>query len=128
MKKLLDKKKKRRRLRTAAFAAHCPFCDERLPAPAVLTQVFSQDGRGGRCACGACFVVDETGRLGGIALLDAQAIACDGDLDRAQKLAPDELEVASAPLAPSGRSFGSPAQRGSPTEPKVWAVRAGAAT
>ena len=116
-------RRKRRRMRMPAFAAGCPFCEERLPAPASLTGVFSLDATGGRCPCGAFFVVEETGRLGGQALLDAQALACDGDLDRA--LAPDlrDLETKSGPLAPQGRSFGSPARRGSPTEPRVWAVR-----
>jgi len=41
---------------------------------------------GGRCECGAAFVIDETGREGGQASLDVVAIACDGDLDRALAL------------------------------------------
>jgi hypothetical protein len=39
-----------------------------------------------RCSCGAVYAVDETGRLGGQALLDAQAVLCDGDLQLAMTL------------------------------------------
>ena len=123
MGKLIDKSRKRRRMKTARFVAHCPFCEERLSKPKPLKNAFSPDAKGGTCDCGASWVVDVTGRLGGTALLDAQAVACEGDLDRAQRLTPDEIEHASAPLAPKGRSFGSPARRGSPTDPQVWAVR-----
>lgn len=50
-------------------------------------KVFSGSGRlGGRCECSAVYVIDETGKDGGLALLDAQALACDGDLDRAMTL------------------------------------------
>jgi hypothetical protein len=49
--------------------------------------VFTPDGcLAGRCSCGAAYAVDETGRLGGQALLDAQAVLCDGDLSLAMAL------------------------------------------
>jgi hypothetical protein len=49
--------------------------------------VFTPDGcLAGRCPCGAVYAVDETGRLGGQALLDAQAFLCQGDLQLAMTL------------------------------------------
>jgi len=110
--------KKRRRLKTPSLRAGCPFCWEWLPTAEKLTTVFSSDSRGGRCPCGAVFVVDETGRLGGQALLDALALACDGDLDRAVKLdSKRDYEVKTRPLGPERLADHSPAA------PKVWAVK-----
>lgn len=72
----------------------CPFCNAPVPPPVRISAVFSGEGcLGGRCACGAAYAVDETGRLGGCALLDAQAVLCDGDLDRAMKLGSVEIEA-----------------------------------
>lgn len=65
----------------------CPFCEAKVPAPGQVMAVFTPDGcLAGRCSCGAVYAVDETGRLGGQALLDAQAVLCDGDLKLAIKL------------------------------------------
>jgi hypothetical protein len=66
----------------------CPFCGAALPRPkrrpASLTSLLP----GGRCSCGACFVVDPTGRNGGQALLEALEDACGGDRERSQFLEP----------------------------------------
>jgi len=66
----------------------CAFCQQVVPKPRRQEDVFSVDDcKGGRCeGCGAVFVLDEAGKHGGSALLDALAMACDGDLDRAMKL------------------------------------------
>ncbi len=49
--------------------------------------VFTSDGcLAEACACGAVYAVDETGRLGGQALLDAQAVLCEGNLELAMTL------------------------------------------
>jgi hypothetical protein len=65
----------------------CPFCKGKVPAPGRLRSVFTPEGcLGERCSCGAVYAVDETGRLGGQALLDAQAVLCDGDLRLAMTL------------------------------------------
>lgn len=65
----------------------CPFCKQAVPAPRRVTTVFTPGGcLAERCACGAVYAVDETGRLGGAALLDAQAVLCDGDLRLAMTL------------------------------------------
>ncbi len=75
-----NRRRKARRLR-------CPFCKENVPAPIRVMTVFTPAGcLGERCSCGAVYAVDETGRLGGQALLDAQALLCDGDLHRAMRL------------------------------------------
>lgn len=66
----------------------CPFCGAALPRsrrrPSNATSVLP----GGRCSCGACFVVDPTGRNGGHALLEALEDACGGDRERSQLLEP----------------------------------------
>jgi hypothetical protein len=65
----------------------CVFCREPVPRPEFRLDLFSSDGSfGGRCRCGAVFVIDETGRSGGQAVLDLQALAAGGDLDRALTL------------------------------------------
>jgi len=65
----------------------CPFCGAALPRPKRRTGTASLLP-GGRCACGACFVVDPTGRNGGDALLEALADACGGDRARSNFLQP----------------------------------------
>jgi hypothetical protein len=107
-----------RKLKPKSIRAGCPFCWEWLPEAKNLTRVFSSDSRGGRCPCGAVFVVDETGRLGGQALLDALALACDGDLDRAENLdSKKDYEVKTKPLGNDRFADHSPAA------PKIWAVK-----
>lgn len=65
----------------------CPFCKEKVPRPRRVRTVFTAEGcLAERCSCGAVYAVDETGRLGGQALLDAQAVLCDGDLRLAMTL------------------------------------------
>jgi hypothetical protein len=65
----------------------CPFCGAALPRPKPRPNTPSLLP-GGRCACGAVFVVDPTGRNGGNALLEALADACGGDRDRSNFLQP----------------------------------------
>jgi len=78
----------------------CPFCKKNVPAPRRVTAVFTPDGcLAERCSCGAAYAVDETGRLGGQALLDAQAVLCDGDLKLAMALESGKhVDVRSRPL------------------------------
>lgn len=66
--------------------APCPFCEAVLPRPKRRTEHTTSLLPGGRCACGACFVVDPTGRNGGQALLEALADLCGGDRDRSWRL------------------------------------------
>jgi hypothetical protein len=78
----------------------CPFCKEEVPAPRRVMTVFTPEGcLAERCSCGAVYAVDETGRLGGQALLDAQAVLCEGDLRLAMTLETGkQVDVRSRPL------------------------------
>lgn len=87
--------------------------------------VFSADGcLGGVCQCGAAFAIDETGRSGGQALLDAQAIACDGDLDRALSLNSGvDYEVETRAYQGRTRTIrGRPYGHGH-LQPKIWFIK-----
>jgi len=119
-------KKGRRPLRMSAPRVGCPFCWEWLPPPKSQWKVFSGEGcRGGQCKCGVFFVLDEIGRGGGQALLDALALACDGDLDRALKLeSGKDYQVKTKPLKETRATTGPSKGRASPQAgPKVWAVK-----
>ena len=73
----------------------CPFCGAALPRPRRRPWNTTSVLPGARCACGACFVVDPTGRNGGNALLEALEDACGGDRERSLYLVPkrDYLEM-----------------------------------
>jgi hypothetical protein len=124
---LLNKKKKRRRLSHGALRAGCPFCWEWLPVPEDQPGMFAEGGTvGGRCQCGAFFVVDETGKRGGSALLDLKTLACDGDMDRAMALREgDDYAIESKPLAGSTVSYGGRTSGRALFEPRVWALKLG---
>lgn len=74
-------------LRMSGEPPACPFCGAGLRRPKRRTDTASLLP-GGRCTCGACFVVDPTGRNGGDALLEALADACGGDRARGSLLQP----------------------------------------
>jgi hypothetical protein len=125
-------RKKKRKLRRGAgvsrfrrFQIGCDFCWEPLPLPQNCRDVFTGDGcLGGRCECGAVYVIDETGREGGLARLDAMALVCDGDLDRALQLDGDrDVEFKTRELGGGVGRFGrrAPVQGQLPT--KVWYAR-----
>ena len=66
----------------------CAFCGAALPRPKRRPHDPASLLPGGSCACGACFVVDPTGRNGGNALLEALEDACGGDRERSNFLVP----------------------------------------
>lgn len=102
----------------------CPFCQALLPEPEPQPQAFSGDALGGRCDCGAVFCIDETGRQGGVALLDAQALACDGDLDRAMALdVTARAQVQTRPWVPLGASKLSRPRGPAYGDPQVWILK-----
>jgi hypothetical protein len=103
----------------------CPFCWEWIPDPKPVFEVFSADEcLGGRCSCGAAFVIDETGHSGGQALLDAQALACDGDLDAALALSSDrDYQVETRPYQAPTRGVGRRPHGHSHMQPKVWFIK-----
>ena len=102
----------------------CPFCKEQVPPPRRVMAVFTSDGcLAATCACGAVYAVDETGRLGGQALLDAQAVLCEGNLELAMTLETGkDVDV-------KGRRFGAQTIRGggrlgrTSASARVWFVR-----
>ncbi len=103
----------------------CPFCWEWVPPPGLGLPAFSPEGcEGGQCTCGAWFVVDRTGKSGGQALLDARALASEGDLERALALREGEdFEVKSRTIEPETRSNMSPVTGHSYLGPRVWFIR-----
>jgi len=121
---LLKKKRKRRPLKPRSHRVGCPFCWEWLPDPQHRLDVFSGEGcQGGRCECGAFFVVDETGKLGGQALLDLQALACDGDLDRAMQLVSGtDFELKRKSVNDATPQFRGRVQGQGSNGPQIWAL------
>src|SRR5512145_3342152 len=75
-------------LRQSGEPPACPFCGAGLPRPKPRPWNTASKLPGGRCACGAAFVVDPTGRNGGQALLEALEDAAGGDRDRSNFLVP----------------------------------------
>ena len=67
--------------------AACPFCEAEVARPAAMDSEQGPDSpRGARCACGALYLMDATGKQGGQVLLAGLAMLCDGDVDRAMSL------------------------------------------
>ena len=100
----------------------CPFCATEIPTPELRFDVYSSEGcLGGRCSCGAAFVIDETGKSGGVAVVDLQTLISDGDLSRAMKLETGrDIEIETRPFP--RRSMPSALPRGgySHLTPKIW--------
>jgi hypothetical protein len=103
----------------------CPFCKEGVPAPRRVTAVFTPGGcLAERCSCGAVYAVDETGRLGGQALLDAQAVLCDGDLHLAMTLeSGKQVDVRSKPLQSQTLQVGTSRFNRVSGSARAWFVR-----
>jgi hypothetical protein len=127
---LLKKKKNTKlpralRRKPQQVSISCAFCREPVPRPRKCRDVFSGSGRlGGRCACSAVYVIDETGRDGGRALLDAQALVCDGDLDRAVRLdTRAECKVKVRELIARSRTGRGRARVTGHLSPKVWFLK-----
>lgn len=59
------------RIRRLGERAKCRFCSRSLPRPARREEALNPNLPGARCACGAAYVVDPTGRNGGVALIEA---------------------------------------------------------
>jgi hypothetical protein len=69
-------------------------------------------------------VIDETGRAGGQALLDAQAVVCDGDLDRALNLSSGkDFDVETRPYQGPTNTLSGRRQGHGYMQPKVWFVK-----
>ena len=113
-----------KRMRKAA-QLFCPFCKTKVPPPSRAMKVFTPDGcLAEACACGAVYAVDETGRLGGQALLDAQAVLCDGDLQRAMTLETGkQVDVRSRPLGTQTIQGGGSRFNRTSASARAWVVR-----
>ena len=87
--------------------AACPFCEAKIPRPAPRESVSTEDSfDGGGCQCGAIFILDLTGKAGGVALLETLATICDGDLDRGLKLQADvDYKLEQVPYNPRTHSL-----------------------
>jgi hypothetical protein len=122
---LLKKRKRKKPLRTHLPDIGCPFCWEWLPTPQIQLKSFSgSECMGGRCECGAFFVVDETGKSGGTALLDVQAVASDGDLERAMTLREGvDFELKTKGYHGESGSASGNARGHSHMDPILWAIR-----
>lgn len=103
----------------------CPFCKQSVPAPRRVTTVFTPDGcLAERCSCGAVYAVDETGRLGGQALLDAQAVLCGGDLKLAMTLETGkQIDVRSRPFQSQTLRAGTSRFNRVAKSARAWFVR-----
>jgi hypothetical protein len=72
-------------------ALRCPFCMKTIPETnANVTYDNVSYFEGGRCQCGAVYAFDQSGHNLGQAYEDALYYACNGDLDLAWSLDPDE--------------------------------------
>jgi hypothetical protein len=103
----------------------CPFCKEKVPAPRRVMAAFTPEGcLAGACSCGAVYAVDETGRLGGQALLDAQAVLCEGDLKQAMTLETGkQVDVRSRPLGAQTIQGGGGRFNRTSASARAWFVR-----
>ena len=113
-----------RRMRKASRIL-CPFCKQKVPTPRRVMTVFTPEGcLTERCSCGAVYAVDETGRLGGQALLDAQAVLCDGDLRLAMTLETGkQVDVRSRPLGAQRIQDGASRFNRTSGSARAWFVR-----
>ncbi len=117
----LKPKSERKKLRKPTYKVSCPFCWEYFPGAKRITNVFTAGGvLGGTCnKCGALYIYEETGRLGGTAVLDLQAMLADGDLDAALLLENGvDFHVKKRELSGVGRGRG-------PSSPQAWVMRPG---
>ena len=68
--------------------AKCRFCSRTLARPGRRDDALHPNLPGGRCPCGAFYVVDPGGRNGGVALIEALTDAVGGDQGKAGFMVP----------------------------------------
>jgi hypothetical protein len=68
----------------------CPFCERPLGELEEIMTKFGNVISGGRCECGAAYVYDGSGHNVGAAYVDSLTLLCDGDLDKAWSMTPEE--------------------------------------
>jgi hypothetical protein len=106
--------------------AACPFCSEKVPRPGPVEPALGprQGVAGGRCRCGALYLLDATGKEGGQVLVDGLALLYGGDLSLAMSLAAGtDYEVKDLGYNPRGHNL-EPLRRGRAFGiPKLWFFR-----
>ena len=105
--------------------AACPFCEEKIPRALPRESVSTEDRfDGGACPCGAIYILDLTGKAGGVALLEALASVCDGDLDLGLKLRADvDYKLIQVPYNPRTHSLDPKRGRASFGQPMLYFCR-----
>ncbi|PKL50082.1 MAG: hypothetical protein CVV37_07330 [Nitrospira bacterium HGW-Nitrospira-1] len=95
----------------------CPFCDSPIEEPKEIMGRFGNTFNGGGCICGAAYVYDRSGHNMGDAYVDVLSLACDGDLDKAWSMTPDEdYEILELTYNTRSHKFGREAvSRGRPS-------------
>jgi hypothetical protein len=104
----------------------CPFCARQLARPAAIDHGPGEVALGGRCACGALYLLDASGREGGQRLVDGLAALCAGDIARAMSLrAGVDYEVHGLGYNPRGHCLehGCARRGGAFGLPKLWCFR-----
>jgi hypothetical protein len=96
----------------------CAFCRRKLKKARPRDDAFSADDpSGGVCSCGAGWVIDPTGKNGGMSWLDALSVACGGDVSQAMTMKADvDYEVKNTVFK------GVRIMRGA-NPPRVWFAR-----
>lgn len=102
----------------------CPFCDSPIEEPKEILSSFGNTITGGRCTCSAVYVYDRTGHNMGDAYVDVLNLACDGDLDKAWSMTPDEdYEIIELTYNTRRHKFGGEAVRRGRPSPGFLFVR-----
>jgi hypothetical protein len=124
--KRVPPKKRKLRAKDRIPKIGCPFCWEWLPPAKTLLEAHSGDGcLGGTCSsCQASFVIDETGKRGGQALMDVRTLVCGGDWDRALAMTENvDYELKTKAYQKDAHAFSRSMQEYSYLQPKVWAAK-----
>jgi hypothetical protein len=68
----------------------CPFCGAELKRPEIISVGDGESGQGGRCSCGATYLVDPTGKNVGTVMVQTLGMAAEILSKRIEDLLPDE--------------------------------------
>ncbi len=71
-------------------APRCPFCNAELQRPADMNIGDAEQGLGGKCSCGAIYLVDPTGKNVGLMMAQALNMMTDALKKGVAELIPDE--------------------------------------
>lgn len=102
---------------TDSSILRCPFCETPMGEPQEIMSSFGNIISGGKCQCGAAFVYDRSGHKLGDAYVDALALLCEDDMEKAWSLVPEkDYEVLELSYNTRRNKFGREAvSRGRPS-------------